>query len=129
MWLLDKLKRKPNRKTLRRLYVLWTICGPVALVFTLVANERISALPDPNPVDVPKETALETKASRFGHDYLILWLAGDKDLQSRIDEVSNIPGGCPCPQPRSVSPTSRTSGRNSTTANPTVTETGSSTTT
>ncbi|MGB8404423.1 MAG: hypothetical protein WCE30_10200, partial [Mycobacterium sp.] len=88
---------KLNRKTLRRLYILWTICGPVALVLTLVANERISALPSPNPVDVPKETALETKASRFGHDFLILWLAGNKDLQSRIDEVSNIPGGVPLP--------------------------------
>lgn len=88
---------KLNRKTLRRLYVLWTLCGPVALVLTLFAIGRINALPNPNPVDVPKETALETKASRFGHDYLILWLAGNKDLQARIDEVSNIPGGVPLP--------------------------------
>lgn len=89
--------RKLNRKTLKRLYILWTICGPVALVLTLIANERISALPDPNPVDVPKESALEAKASRFGHDYLILWLAGNKDLQPRIDEVSNTPGGVTLP--------------------------------
>ena len=88
---------KFNRKTLRRLYILWTICGPVALMLTLVALQRISALPNPNPVDVPKESALEAKASRFGHDYLILWLAGNKDLQPRIDEASSIPGGVPLP--------------------------------
>jgi hypothetical protein len=97
----DKV-RKLNRKTRRRLYVVGYLCGPAALVLVLILNGRIDALPAPNPVDVADETALEAKASRFGHDFLLLWLAGaagpsNKTLQARIDEVCSVPGGVTLP--------------------------------
>lgn len=101
MSVLDKI-RKLNRKTQKRLYVLGYLCGPVALVLMLIVNERVNDIPPPNPVDIPTETALVAKASTFGRDFLILWLAGaagpnDRTLQARIDEISSIPGGVALP--------------------------------
>ncbi|RIT36776.1 hypothetical protein D2E76_16090 [Mycobacteroides abscessus] len=94
--------RQLNRKTQKRLYVLIWLCGPAALILAFIVNERVNALPPPNPVDVPKETALVSKASRFGHDFLILWLAGsaspkNQTLQARIDGISCVPGGIALP--------------------------------
>lgn len=101
MSVLDRI-RKLNRKTQKRLYILGYLCGPIALLFCLIVNERVNDIPAPNPVDIPTETALVAKASTFGRDFLILWLAGaagpnDKALQARIDEISSIPGGITLP--------------------------------
>lgn len=101
MSVLEKI-RKLNRKTQKRLYILGYLCGPLALVFALIVNERVNDIPAPNPVDIPTETALVAKASSFGRDFLILWLAGsagpsDRKLQARIDEISSVPGGITLP--------------------------------
>lgn len=105
MGFFDKARKKAlklNRRTQKRLYVAVLLCGPVALIMSFIGNERINRLPAPNPVDVPAETALADKASRFGRDFLVLWLAGSaapnsQELQARIDEISSIPGGIALP--------------------------------
>ncbi|WP_100475693.1 hypothetical protein [Mycobacteroides abscessus] len=104
MSIMDKIRRFDLRKlkpsSQRTLLLVAVLCGPASVIFSFIVNERVNSLPAPNPVDVPKEVALESRANNFGHDFLILWLAAsaspsNQTLQARLDGISCIPGGIP----------------------------------